>query len=90
MTLIEKRQLHNNLLRLYDPPVDGCTPLDGAGNPMQSYIRAADVPAKLARGFTHEPRGVAPPPDIPEPQSAALPVDRGKRQTRHESLRYSG
>ena len=40
---------------LYDPPVDGATPLDGEGNPMTSPILTRDVQAKLRQGFTLEP-----------------------------------
>lgn len=41
--------------RLFDPPVDGATPLDGAGDPMTSQIIVRDVNAKLEQGFTLEP-----------------------------------
>jgi hypothetical protein len=55
MSLIELRQLHNSFVRLYDPPVDGKTPLDGAGNPRTSQVRASDVDGKIALGCTREP-----------------------------------
>lgn len=41
--------------RLYDPPIDGATPLDGAGDPMTSQIQLRDVDAKLEQGFTRKP-----------------------------------
>lgn len=44
---------------LYDPPKDGVTPVDGAGNPQKSPVRRADVAAKLALGFTEEPVSAA-------------------------------
>lgn len=90
MTLIEKRLLHNTWLMLYDPPVDGATPKDGAGNPMQSKVRAVDIGAKLALGFTEHPLGVVPAVPVPEAKSAATPVDSGKNITKRPSLRYSG
>ena len=52
MTLAELRELHNSFVYLYDPPVDGATPLDGAGNPRTSAIRRCDEGAKIALGFT--------------------------------------
>jgi hypothetical protein len=44
---------------LYDPPVDGRTPVDGEGKPRTSPIPWRDVEAKLAQGFTERPVGVA-------------------------------
>ena len=44
-------------VRLYDPPVDGVTPVDGEGKPMTSDIGARDSLKALAKGFTEEPVG---------------------------------
>ena len=43
--------------RLYDPPVDGKTPLDGAGSPRTSLVMG-DITKKLAQGFTLEAVGL--------------------------------
>lgn len=53
---------------LYDPPVDGVTPLDGNDLPRKSHI-IGDVDKKLALGFTREAVGVegpAIPEEVPE------------------------
>lgn len=53
---------------LYDPPIDGKTPLDGAGLPRKSHIMG-DIDKKLALGFTHEAVGMegpAIPEEVPE------------------------
>lgn len=57
-----ERKEHENMTvtSLYDPPVNGATPLDGAGEPMTSVIQVRDRVAKLAQGFTEKPV-VAPP-----------------------------
>lgn len=44
-------------IRLYDPPKDGKTPVDGAGEPQFSVVRVGDKDAKLALGFTDQPVG---------------------------------
>lgn len=49
---------------LYDPAVDGVTPLDGNGQPRKSHVMG-DIEKKLAQGFTIEAVGVAG-PAIPE------------------------
>lgn len=41
-------------IRLYDPPVDGKTPADGAGAPQSSAVVLRDREAKIAQGFTRE------------------------------------
>lgn len=69
MSLIEKRQLHNTLVALYDPPVRGKTPLDGAGNPRTSRVPAVDVEAKLGLGCTREP--------LPAPKPERVPAKEG-------------
>ncbi len=50
---------------LYDPPVDGATPLDGAGEPASSVIHLPDVDGKLTQGYTRVPQPEPPPPLIP-------------------------
>ena len=60
----EKAALNTQRLTLYDPPVDGLTPLDGAGQPRSSVIPATSLAAKLALGFTREP--VVPEPEVEE------------------------
>ena len=53
---------------LYDPPVDGKTPLDGNGEPRKSHIMG-DITKKLMQGFTIEAVGVegpAVPEEVPE------------------------
>ena len=53
---------------LYDPPVDGVTPLNGSGLPRKSHI-IGDVEKKIAQGFTREAVGIegpAIPDEIPE------------------------
>lgn len=42
-------------VRLYDPPIDGRTPLDGAGDPSVSTIPASQALGALDKGFTEEP-----------------------------------
>ena len=42
---------------LYDPPIDGKTPLDGNGEPRKSRIMG-DITRKLMQGFTIEAVGV--------------------------------
>ncbi len=54
--------------RLYDPPEDGKTPLDGAGNPRTSLIMG-DIAKKLAQGYTLEAVGLEGPElpvEVPE------------------------
>jgi len=58
---VREGQQHVNL---YDPPVDGATPLNGADEPRTSPIPVRDVEAKLAQGFTREP---LPAPPVEEP-----------------------
>lgn len=55
--------------KLFDPPQDGATPLDGEGNPRSSSISDMDVAKKLAVGFTRDPVGTS--PSAPEPVVAA-------------------
>lgn len=62
----EENQLY---VTLYDPPVDGKTPLDGMGDPMTSPIQLRDEKAKLAQGFTKEP---LPAPKVVEPPKAKV------------------
>ena len=53
---------------LYDPPVDGKTPLDGNGEPRKSHIMG-DISKKLLQGFTVEAVGIegpAVPVEVPE------------------------
>ena len=78
MTLAELRELHNNVVLLYDPPVGGKTPLDGAGNPRTSRVRAIDVGAKIAAGFTQNPIGGAETPRSEPPSPAPEPPRRGR------------
>lgn len=42
-------------IELYDPPVDGETPKDGAGDPRKSLIAASQFKAALLKGFTEKP-----------------------------------
>ena len=48
-------RLSAQYVRLYDPPVDGLTPLDGAGEPASSVIGASQALGALDKGFTEEP-----------------------------------
>lgn len=53
---------------LYDPPIDGQTPLNGSGLPSKSLI-IGNVERKLDLGFTRQAVGVEGaeiPPEIPE------------------------
>jgi hypothetical protein len=53
---------------LYDPPIDGVTPLNGSGLPSKSLI-IGNVERKIKLGFTREPIGVEGeeiPPEVPE------------------------
>lgn len=55
-TRLRKNEVEAQLYeKLYDPPQDGATPLDGAGQPRTSVIHKTDVEYKLGRGFTREP-----------------------------------
>ncbi len=58
--LIRKRAEGVEMVNLYDPPVDGATPLNGAGEPRTSVIPKRDVEPKLAQGCTLEPLVPAP------------------------------
>ena len=51
----EKDRLGIQFVWLYDPPVEGVTPLDGAGEPRASVIRASQLKEALAKGFTEAP-----------------------------------
>jgi hypothetical protein len=52
-TELEEKAWNNaNTIRLYDPPVDGKTPSDGAGLPATSEIVLRDKESKLEGGFT--------------------------------------
>lgn len=42
-------------VKLYDPPIDGLTPVDGAGEPSFSVIAASQALQALDKGFTEEP-----------------------------------
>lgn len=53
-----KEELNQSFARLYDPPVDGKTPLDPLGYPYSSLIVLRDVDAKVAQGFTRTAVGV--------------------------------
>jgi hypothetical protein len=57
---------------LYDPPVDGKTPLNGSGLPSRSVI-TGDIEKKLALGFTLQPVGMEAPPPEPEPEPEPTP-----------------
>lgn len=76
---------------LYDPPVDGKTPLDGSGEPRKSLING-DPEKKIAQGFTREAVGVsgeALPPEIPaqvEPAVAEKKADITRADTRAKKL----
>ncbi len=50
--LEEKAWANQNTIRLYDPPVDGKTPADGAGLPATSEIVLRDKESKIEEGFT--------------------------------------
>ena len=55
-TELESKSVENQLyVTLYDVPVNGVTPLDGAGEPRTSQIQLRDEKTKLAQGFTEEP-----------------------------------
>ena len=77
--------------RLYDPPEDGKTPLDGSGNPRTSLVMG-DITKKLAQGFTLEAVGlegpelpveiaeqIEPPPSVIKHASITRADTRGKR-----------
>lgn len=49
--------LNSEFVELYDPPVDGTTPLDGGGLPRRSMIAASQALSSLEKGFTEEPVG---------------------------------
>ena len=70
-----KATLNMEYVTLYDPPRDGKTPLDGAGEPQTSNIHATDVKAKLGQGFTLNPQ----PEPKPEPEPIAAPASRRRR-----------
>ena len=53
--LQEKQEEQAAYMRLFDPPVDGLTPLTGEGQPRSSAIHLIDVAAKIGQGFTREP-----------------------------------
>lgn len=59
-------------VQLYDPPVDGATPLNGAGEPRTSPIPMRDVEAKLEQGFTRKP--------LPEPVTEEPPPPKKVRR----------
>ena len=42
-------------VQLYDPPVGGATPEDGAGKPATSFIGASQALGALDKGFTEKP-----------------------------------
>jgi hypothetical protein len=63
--------------RLYDPPIDGKTPTDDAGNPRMSVIQG-DISKKLLQGFTLEPVGMEAPEREPEPEPEPQPEPRVK------------
>ena len=76
--LARKAQENHLYVRLYDPPVDGKTPLDGAGKPMSSPVQLRDKRAKLIYGFTEEPVGAEGPKlGIPS-QQAAVPEQQSR------------
>lgn len=52
---VERARLQVQFVWLYDPPIEGITPLDGAGEPRASAIRATEAAAALAKGFTAQP-----------------------------------
>lgn len=52
---IAAMELNSQFVTLYDPAIDGVTPLDGAGNPSTSVVGASQALAALAKGFTEEP-----------------------------------
>lgn len=64
-------ELNQSFARLYDPPVNGKTPLDPTGYPYTSLIVLRDVDAKVAQGFTREAIGIG--DDWPELGSAIEP-----------------
>jgi len=68
---------------LYDPPVDGKTPLDGMGNPRKSLIMG-DITKKLLQGFTREAVGMEGPP-VPD----EVPEKLERQGTNKEALRAS-
>lgn len=74
--LREKQAEQADYVTLYDPPVDGETPLDGEGSPRTSRIHATDVKAKLSQGFT-----LLPTQDIsdPEDKRGTTPEEKSKR-----------
>ena len=53
--LVRKEHENKQFVTLYDVPVNGVTPLDGAGEPCTSQIQLRDRAVKLAQGFTEEP-----------------------------------
>ncbi len=56
------------MAHLYDPPENGLTPLNGAGEPRSSPIPERDVAPKLEQGYTREPLLPAPPTPEPAPK----------------------
>lgn len=45
-------RVHAEYVRLYDPVIGGVVQRDGEGNPMSSFVTAAQVKGALAKGFT--------------------------------------
>ena len=75
--LERKEQEAIQFVDLYDPPVNGATPLDGEGKPMTSPIQLRDKAAKLGQGFTKEPVGAeGPTATDPKPRKVAPQLSR--------------
>lgn len=50
-------RLQAQYVTLFDPPIDGVTPVDGEGEPMTSDVQATNALAALGQGFTEKPVG---------------------------------
>lgn len=55
------QRANGHTVTLYDPPVRGETPVDGAGNSRTSEVNAARIHEAFAKGFTVEPVTIAAP-----------------------------
>ena len=83
--LVRKEHENKQFVTLYDVPVNGATPLDGAGEPMTSQIQLRDRAVKLAQGFTEEPVGVKG-RKLETPKRTKPPAQKGRKQALAENI----